>query len=141
VPRDSEGRPILPLQIGPVTIHRLGTVVYDRPGFHSDKMIYPVGYLSSRSYMSLSDPSVREAYFTEIIDCGGPAPRYRIWPESDPEHRIEQSSSSSAWGQLIRVSPSLLPTQSGECVLFGDVVRMAYSRGATGCWGFGWRRR
>lgn len=37
VPRDAQGNPKLPIAVGALTVHSLGTIVHDRAGYHSEK--------------------------------------------------------------------------------------------------------
>lgn len=48
-------------------------VVFDRPAFHSERYIWPVGFQSMRSYPSMTDPTQRCFYSCRILD-GGEAP-------------------------------------------------------------------
>ncbi|RKP22772.1 hypothetical protein SYNPS1DRAFT_25358, partial [Syncephalis pseudoplumigaleata] len=50
IPRDADGRPILPVQVGILTVINLGTVVHDREAFHNERYIWPVGYTVQRPY-------------------------------------------------------------------------------------------
>lgn len=47
VPRDKEGRPMLPLNVGIMTVHSLGEVCM-REHFHTERYIFPVGYEVTR---------------------------------------------------------------------------------------------
>lgn len=48
IDRDIHGKPKLPQQIGVLTVLNLGTIVTDRPTFHNERYIFPVGYTVSR---------------------------------------------------------------------------------------------
>jgi hypothetical protein len=48
IDRDDEGNPKLPQQIGVLTVLNLGTIITDRPAFHNERYIFPVGYTVSR---------------------------------------------------------------------------------------------
>ena len=48
MPKDEHGNFIMPAQVGMHTILSLGTVIYDRPNFHSERYIWPVGYCAQR---------------------------------------------------------------------------------------------
>ncbi|KAL1489871.1 hypothetical protein ABEB36_013799 [Hypothenemus hampei] len=71
VPTDSTGRPIFPINLGKLTIHSLGDVLTDRPEFHSEEAIFPVGFVSTRIYGSLKDPTTRCIYTCKISDENG----------------------------------------------------------------------
>lgn len=42
----------------------------DKPGFHSERYIWPVGYCSTRLYPSMLDPDRKIQYFCYIKDGG-----------------------------------------------------------------------
>lgn len=48
IDRDQDGNPKLPQQIGVLTVLNLGTIVTDRPNYHNERYIFPVGYTVSR---------------------------------------------------------------------------------------------
>lgn len=48
IDRDEDGNPKLPQQIGVLTVLSLGHIVTDRPTFHNERYIFPVGYTVSR---------------------------------------------------------------------------------------------
>lgn len=48
IDRNPDGSPKLPQQIGVLTVLSLGTIVTDRPTFHNERYIFPVGYTVSR---------------------------------------------------------------------------------------------
>jgi hypothetical protein len=47
VPRDKQGRPLLPLTVGIMTVNQLGEVCM-REHFHTERYIFPVGYEVTR---------------------------------------------------------------------------------------------
>lgn len=67
---DKNGEPIYPLQIGALTIHNLGKIVYDRPGYHTENWIYPIGFVSTRIYGHIKEPERKCIYTCKIIDDG-----------------------------------------------------------------------
>ncbi|KAK9727713.1 F/Y rich C-terminus [Popillia japonica] len=77
IPLDSTGRPVFPIELGNLTIHSLGEVLSDRKEFHCEEAIYPVGYVSTRIYGSLKDPTVKCMYTCKISDSNG-MPRFEI---------------------------------------------------------------
>ncbi|WAR21361.1 TBRG1-like protein [Mya arenaria] len=70
LPLDGLGRPIFPLQIGDLTVHSIGEIVPDRPGFHTSNSIFPVGYCSTRLYASLKALDKQCLYTCKISDGG-----------------------------------------------------------------------
>ncbi|CAH0559913.1 unnamed protein product [Brassicogethes aeneus] len=77
IPLDNTGRPVFPIELGQLTIHSLGDVVCDRMEFHCEEAIYPVGYVSTRIYGSLKDPTRKCMYTCKISDVND-MPRFEI---------------------------------------------------------------
>lgn len=71
IPLDATGRPVFPIELGNLTIHSLGEVIFDRNEFHCEDAIYPVGYVSTRIYGSLKDPATKCMYTCKISDSNG----------------------------------------------------------------------
>lgn len=91
---DAKGKPIFPIVLGGLTVHSLGEIVHDRPGFHSERYIWPVGYCSSRTYPSMRNPEKKCIYTCKILD-GGFGPQFEMCPEDDPDHPIVASSATA----------------------------------------------
>lgn len=77
IPLDMHGRPIFPISLGDLTVYSLGEVVSDRISYHTEDLIYPVGYCSTRVYANLRDVKTKSLYTCKILD-GGARPRYKI---------------------------------------------------------------
>lgn len=75
IPLDIHGRPIFPISLGDLTVYSLGEVVSDRIAYHTEDLIYPVGYCSTRIYANLRDVRTKSLYTCKILD-GGSKPRY-----------------------------------------------------------------
>ncbi|OHT07029.1 hypothetical protein TRFO_24755 [Tritrichomonas foetus] len=75
----------------------IGTIVTDRPHFHSERYVYPAGYKATRQFADLKHPNNRVTWISEIIDNGGDAPVFRIYPQDDPDTYIEGETPSSPW--------------------------------------------
>lgn len=82
IPLDSTGRPVFPIELGNLTVHSLGEVITDRQEFHTEEVIYPVGYVSTRLYGSLKDPHIKCVYTCKISDNNG-VPRFDITADND----------------------------------------------------------
>ncbi|KAI9098599.1 F/Y-rich N-terminus-domain-containing protein [Phlyctochytrium arcticum] len=106
VPLDEAGKPILPLQLGIITIYKLGEIVYDRRQFHSERYIYPVGYTVTRMYSSMIDPSKTVLYTCTITD-GGDGPRFHVTPDDAPDRGVTASTATGAWTSIIRVANAI----------------------------------
>jgi chromodomain-helicase-DNA-binding protein 7 len=95
---DDNGTPTLPINFTLTTsIIELGHIVTDRPGFHTDRYIYPAGFKSSRLYWSTIDPSRQVRYTSEILDTGGETPLFRVTMDDHPEVSFEGNTPNSPW--------------------------------------------
>lgn len=74
-----------------------GRIEPDRPGFHTERHIFPIGFTTLRDHASMVDPNGRTIYTCTIIDNGGPGPIFRVYPEDDPDTFIDKDSASGAW--------------------------------------------
>ncbi|KAM4650581.1 transforming growth factor beta regulator 1 isoform 1-T2 [Discoglossus pictus] len=92
IPLDPSGRPVFPIVLGGLTIYSLGEIISDRPGFHDKDAIYPVGFCSTRVYVSMRNHNQKCLYTCQIKD-GGAGPQFEIVPEDDPQNSIVASSS------------------------------------------------
>lgn len=72
------------LENGPLTVHNLGQIVYDRPHFHNEFNVYPVGFLTTRVYCNVKDPE-RKCVYTCRINDGGDKPVFQIISENESE--------------------------------------------------------
>ncbi|CAM9758805.1 unnamed protein product [Lampetra fluviatilis] len=103
IPLDQMGRPIFPIALGDLTIYSLGEIVTDRPGFHDESHIYPVGFCSTRTAGSLRHCELTCLYTCQIKD-GGFGPQFEIVPEDDPQNPIVASSASACYANLMRAT-------------------------------------
>ena len=101
VQRNEDGTPQLPLRLGVITIHDLGRIVADRPGWHTERYIWPLGFRSTRRYASMKHMGSKTLYTCEICD-GGDVPEFRIHPEDDPETVFTGPSATSVWTAVVR---------------------------------------
>ncbi|XP_032724696.1 transforming growth factor beta regulator 1 isoform X2 [Lontra canadensis] len=114
---DPSGRPVFPIGLGGLTVYSLGEIITDRPGFHDESAIYPVGYCSTRTYASVRCPDQKCLYTCQIKD-GGMQPQFEIVPEDDPQNAIVTSSADACHAGLLKaisaalgkLMPSLLPS-------------------------------
>ncbi|KAB7498217.1 Transforming growth factor beta regulator 1 [Armadillidium nasatum] len=117
IPLDSSGRPIFPLHLGRLTIHSLGDIVGDKEGYHTESMIYPVGFCSSRMYASLKNPQ-NQSLYTCTIKEGSNKPRFDIICDED-EVAFYGNSPSDCHSQILQkinmiLGIDLLPTSLGS---------------------------
>ncbi|XP_055271946.1 transforming growth factor beta regulator 1 [Moschus berezovskii] len=98
---DPSGRPVFPIGLGGLTVYSLGEIITDRPGFHDETAIYPVGYCSTRVYASMRSPD-QECLYTCQIKDGGTQPQFEIVPEDDPQNAIISSSADACHAELLK---------------------------------------
>ncbi|KAL0481359.1 hypothetical protein AKO1_012723 [Acrasis kona] len=113
VERNQHGQVILPIQLGAsLTIHQLGQVVYDRPNYHTDKYIWPIGFKSTRLYSSVKDPNEKCLYTCEIMD-GGESPVFVLTAQDDHES-IKGSSATAVWTVVVKRINEMKSEESGK---------------------------
>ncbi|KAJ3300701.1 hypothetical protein HK104_007602 [Borealophlyctis nickersoniae] len=106
IPFDADGKPILPLQIGIITVLSLGEIVWDRDTFHNERYIYPVGYASTRKYHSTVDPDAVVNYRCWVSD-GGDGPRFHVAAEDAPDKGVMATTATGAWTNIIRAANAI----------------------------------
>ncbi|XP_029050102.1 transforming growth factor beta regulator 1 [Osmia bicornis bicornis] len=107
IPLDIHGRPIFPIALGDLTVYSLGEVVSDRIAYHTEDLIYPVGYCSTRVYANLRDPRTKSLYTCKILD-GGQKPRFEIVSDNDLDQSLVGSTPDECHSKLLMtISPTL----------------------------------
>ncbi|KAI8998226.1 F/Y rich C-terminus-domain-containing protein [Gaertneriomyces semiglobifer] len=106
VPLDESGKPILPVTIGIITVHQLGTVVWDRKGYYNDRYIFPVGYTSTRSYASMIHLGQTTNYTCSVGE-GPDGPRFYVTPADAPDRVAEGSTPTGAWTVIVKAVNAL----------------------------------
>lgn len=89
-------------------VYCFGKVITDRPGFHSQRYIYPVGYKSSIQMPSLKNQNKKATWYSEILDCGGQYPVFRVWQEGYENDCSDGNTPTSAWAQALKKKESCL---------------------------------
>ncbi|RKP25825.1 F/Y-rich N-terminus-domain-containing protein [Syncephalis pseudoplumigaleata] len=104
LPVDVHGRIVLPVTVGrgidAITIECLGTIVWDRDMYHTQRYIFPVGYRSTRLYLSVRNPKTRVRYTSEILD-GGASPMFQVTADDLVDEPFIANSASGAWKKII----------------------------------------
>ncbi|KAJ3992772.1 F/Y rich C-terminus-domain-containing protein [Lentinula boryana] len=114
IPRDKYGQPMLPLNVGIMTVVRLGNVCF-RDHFHSERYIFPVGYTVTRRYLSTLDPNAEVVYHCTILD-GGDGPKFQIVPSDEPDKPIIASTATGAWSSIVRKANEIRKRQHSNSV-------------------------
>ncbi|TFK23056.1 hypothetical protein FA15DRAFT_491252 [Coprinopsis marcescibilis] len=100
VPRDKNANPMLPLNVGIMTVISLGTVCL-REQFHTERYIFPVGYEVTRRYLSTVDPTAEVVYHCAILD-GGDGPKFQIVPSDTPAKPVIAGTATGAWSSIVK---------------------------------------
>lgn len=107
IPLDVHGRPIFPISLSDLTVYSLGEVVSDRIAYHTEDLIFPVGYCSTRIYASLRDARTKSLYTCKILD-GGSKPRFEIVSDNDLDQALVGSTPDECHSRLlVAISPAL----------------------------------
>lgn len=101
IDRDDLGNYKLPVQVGILTVKRLGHIIWDREAFHNDRYIWPVGFTVSRSYPSMIDPN-RNTNVTCRVTDGVDSPRFEIQADDAPDQPIVANTATGAWTTVVR---------------------------------------
>lgn len=106
IPLDVHGKPIFPILLGDFTVHSLGEVC-ERSEYHTEDLIFPVGYCSTRIYGSLKDPEKQCVYTCKVMD-GGQAPRFEIVADTDLDVPLVSDSIDECHSMLLQLINSCL---------------------------------
>ncbi|KAF7327789.1 hypothetical protein MKEN_00358700 [Mycena kentingensis (nom. inval.)] len=100
IPRDKNRKLMLPLNVGIMTLIRLGDVCM-REHFHTERYIFPVGYEVTRRYMSTVDPNTEVVYHCTILD-GGDGPKFQVTPSDVPDRPVVAGTATGAWSSIVK---------------------------------------
>ena len=102
-PTNEDGSPKFPIRLsGSMTIIALGTVVYDRDAFHTQRYVYPDGYICERLYPSIRNPDEKIWYVCRILDRGDSQPVFRVELKDDPSVGFEGNAPSNPWLAVVK---------------------------------------
>ncbi|KAF5377869.1 hypothetical protein D9615_006687 [Tricholomella constricta] len=114
VPRDKRGKPMLPLNVGIMTVISLGDVCM-REHFHTERYIFPVGYEVTRRYLSTVDPNIEVVYHCTILD-GGDGPKFQIVPSDVPDRPVIAGTATGAWSSIVKQANAIRNRQHSNSV-------------------------
>ncbi|KIJ64616.1 hypothetical protein HYDPIDRAFT_90370 [Hydnomerulius pinastri MD-312] len=114
VPRDKKGRPLLPLNVGIMTVVNLGEVCM-REHFHTERYIFPVGYEVTRRYHSTVDPTSEAVYHCSILD-GGDGPKFQIVASDVPDRPMIAGTATGAWSTIVKQANAIRNRQHSNSV-------------------------
>jgi len=99
----------LPVIVDDLTIESLGHIV-PRSEFVTEKHIFPVGFISTRTYTSMKNTDTRTRYTSEIVEFNG-RPKFIVTAADDPLNPIAADTPSEAWKIVLQ---SLLPKEQSN---------------------------
>ncbi|KAJ7737584.1 hypothetical protein B0H14DRAFT_3168311 [Mycena olivaceomarginata] len=102
VPRDKKGGPMLPLNVGIMTVISLGDVCM-RSIFIPNGTSSPWG--TSR-YLSTVDQTAEVVYHCTILD-GGDGPKFQIIPSDVPDRPVIAGTATGAWSTIVKQANAL----------------------------------
>ncbi|KAJ7486206.1 F/Y rich C-terminus-domain-containing protein [Mycena galericulata] len=114
VPRDKKGKPMLPLNVGIMTVISLGDVCM-REHFHTERYIFPVGYEVTRRYLSTVDQNAEVVYHCTILD-GGDGPKFQIIPSDVPDRPVIAGTATGAWSTIVKQANAIRQRQHSNSV-------------------------
>ncbi|KAF9485769.1 hypothetical protein BDN70DRAFT_795187 [Pholiota conissans] len=114
VPRDRGGKPMLPLNVGIMTVINLGEICV-REHFHTERYIFPVGYEVTRRYLSTLNPNIEVVYHCTILD-GGDGPKFQIIPSDRPDKPIIAGTATGAWSNIVKQANAIRNRQHSNSV-------------------------
>ncbi|TFY71071.1 hypothetical protein EVG20_g1934 [Dentipellis fragilis] len=114
VPRNKDGGPLLPLNVGIMTVLNLGDVCM-REHFHTERYIFPVNYEVTRRYLSARDPHSEVVYNCKILD-GGDGPMFQIIAGDMPDKPIVAGTATGAWSVVVRAANHVRNRQHSNSV-------------------------
>ena len=113
IPFHPNGTPVLPITIGKMRIEALGVIEYEKPAFHNDRYIWPVGYRSVRSYRSFKNPDVYCEYTSEIVDAGD-HPEFVVTAEDAKDDPSIANSPTAAWSNILKKVSEKMEEKNGK---------------------------
>ncbi|KAI9292940.1 hypothetical protein K502DRAFT_319078 [Neoconidiobolus thromboides FSU 785] len=109
VPKDKDGNIKLPLQMSIFTVLDLGRIEYEKPGYHSNRYLYPIGFKIQRYYKSTIDPEGNSVYTLTILE-GRLGPKFQLEAQDSGEV-FHSETLSGAWGQVIKLANNIRKVQ------------------------------
>ncbi|KAI8370576.1 uncharacterized protein BYT42DRAFT_94301 [Radiomyces spectabilis] len=101
IEKDKDGHYVLPAEVDSWTVLSLGKVVWDRPAFHNQRYIYPVGYKVKKWYRSMVDPHSDTQYTCQILD-GGDEPIFQLDADDNPGQVWRGPTPTTVWTIAVR---------------------------------------
>jgi hypothetical protein len=106
---------VFPLKVAPYQIiNAMGTCVWNRPGFHCERYLYPTGYECERLVPSIFHMDDRMWLKGSILDTGEADPLFRVEIPGDSKYVWTGSSPSRAWLEAMKTVAKIRSKQGGS---------------------------
>ncbi|ELT92721.1 hypothetical protein CAPTEDRAFT_221508 [Capitella teleta] len=148
IPLDNTGRPIFPIELGNLTVYCLGEI-QAKAGYCSSDVIYPVGFCSTRDFISILNPKVQCLYTCKVYD-GLKGPTFELSADDCLDHVISASTPDECHSKLLRainasMSYDAVPIETHGAEFFGlshPTIQnlIQYCPGAKKCQGYRWQK-
>ncbi|KAI9481121.1 MAG: F/Y-rich N-terminus-domain-containing protein [Benjaminiella poitrasii] len=115
IPRDENGKVQLPFQIASLNVISLGKIDHERPGFHNERYIFPIGYTVERTYMSMVDPNNQTTYTCKVED-GQDGPLFTLTAADAPEIELAARTATGVWALVIKKANEVRQKESANAI-------------------------
>ena len=88
------------------------------PYYHSEHNLFPVGFVTVRTYASMFYKDTRCEYTCEILD-GGEKPMYKVTSSEDPDHPIVRDSSTGCWIYICKKVNDISDSRKSKITISG----------------------
>lgn len=104
IPLDSLGRPKFPIYLGDLTIYSIGEILVDRPTFHTQSHLTPVGFCSTRAFSSVTNPNKKTIYTCKIQEqeTSFPKPIFEIVSDENMKIRFVGDTADECHAALLK---------------------------------------
>ena len=100
-------------------IINLGRIEYERINYHTNDMLFPIGFKSMRIDQSIYEIDKKVEYICEILD-GGDKPQFKLISEEEPNNPVVKESPSACWQVFYKKINSLLNNKKNKINVDGN---------------------
>ncbi|KAI8980845.1 F/Y rich C-terminus-domain-containing protein [Pilobolus umbonatus] len=115
IPRDENGVVQLPFQIASLTILSLGKIDYERPLFHNERYIWPIGYTAEKTFMSMLNP-VNQTVYTCRVEDGQDGPLFTLQAADAPDIELSAKTATGVWALVIKKANEARKKESSNAI-------------------------
>ncbi|KAI8095095.1 F/Y-rich N-terminus-domain-containing protein [Gilbertella persicaria] len=115
IPRDENGNIQLPFQIASLNVISLGKIDWERPGFHNERYIFPIGYTVERTYMSMVDPHNQTTYTCKVED-GQDGPLFTLQASDAPSIELSARTATGVWALVLKKANEVRQKETSNAI-------------------------